>query len=830
MPLVFLSHASPDAAAAQAVAQYLQNAGLDVWLEVNGLTIGPAWIPSLEAALEASTHFVVLVGPSGVQRWVEREVRYALVRNTEHPEYAILPLLLGPGTSEKALPLFLRQHQALRLADWRQPSPAIIQQVAAAILATPPQRVNVLAPGESPFRGLLTFETQQAHLFFGRDPDVDEVVERLSHGVRFLPIVGDSGSGKSSFVKAGLIPSLHRGRGAAAGDWRIAVMQPGDKPLEALARAVPDFKLDPTEIERSETIQIAKSHLALKDGKAPEDALLDIFSAIRIPPGSRQLLVIDQFEQLFTLVNDPSPFLDVVLRAAQHPNSTLQIVATLRLDFYQLCSKDLRVWDALRSHYLLPRLARERLRDVIIQPAKLAGMPIDSGLADAMIAEASPEPGGLALLEHALSLLWERRKGPTPISDVYKAIGRLKGAVQAHADSVLTNKLKSDAERDLARRLFLELTALGEGREDSARLVPKAKLEGLSPQASKVLSVLVEERLITLGDGKVRKEQFATIGHETLIREWPRMRDWLKKGRDDMLLGREIERDADRWNSRGPLYRGRLLTEALAWRKRVRDAVTPQVDKFLLASVRRQWLVRWGSGLAVVVLLAAVVWGNFSEEIVQRVQLRRVQWHGVRVHPKHNLPYVYIPSGSLTLVCSGNSTRCPAGELLHRVWIPKSFWIGQTEVTQKAFLALMKQPVPKQFQGDRKPMHTVSWSEANSFCQMAGLRLPTEDEWEYAALAGSRLEPRLELSDVAEDVGGLGPSEVGTRLPNQWGVFDMFGNVAEWTSSEFNSRTKVIRVEYSFSNSGSARVSYRGGAEITYRTNTLGFRCAGELR
>jgi hypothetical protein len=140
MPTVFLSHASQDGPAARAVAQHLRQTGLGVWLDLEQLTDGQEWLPALEAALEASTHFLVLVGPSGVRRWVERELRYALVRNTEHSEYAILPLLPGENRSEQNLPLFVRQHQALRLPDWRNPDRAIIQQIAAAILAAPPER------------------------------------------------------------------------------------------------------------------------------------------------------------------------------------------------------------------------------------------------------------------------------------------------------------------------------------------------------------------------------------------------------------------------------------------------------------------------------------------------------------------------------------------------------------------------------------------------------------------------------------------------------------------------------------------------------------------
>jgi hypothetical protein len=173
MPTVFLSHASQDADAARAVARALRQPDLDVFLELDALQPGQEWIPGLEQALEASTHFLVLVGLSGVRRWVERELRYALVRNTEHSEYAILPLLPGENRSEQNLPLFLRQHQALRLPDSRNPDRAIIQQIAAAILA---------APDEAPFRGLNTFEAEHAHLFFRRDQDVAVVLERLRRG------------------------------------------------------------------------------------------------------------------------------------------------------------------------------------------------------------------------------------------------------------------------------------------------------------------------------------------------------------------------------------------------------------------------------------------------------------------------------------------------------------------------------------------------------------------------------------------------------------------------------------------------------------------------
>jgi hypothetical protein len=203
MATVFLSHSSADAAAAKSIAQLLHNAGLTVWLELDEITPGNDWQSTLETALKASTHFVVPVGETGVRRWVEREVRYALERNTEEPGYRLIPLLL-PGAVEQDLPLFLKQQQFLRL-DWRQPDAEAIQSVAAAIRDAPPGQVSVLPPGESPFRGLLTFDTTDALLFFGRDDEVDDLLHRLPN-THFLPVVGDSGSGKSSLVRAGLIP------------------------------------------------------------------------------------------------------------------------------------------------------------------------------------------------------------------------------------------------------------------------------------------------------------------------------------------------------------------------------------------------------------------------------------------------------------------------------------------------------------------------------------------------------------------------------------------------------------------------------------------------
>ena len=804
MPTVFLSHASQDADAARAVARALRQPGLDVFLELDPLQPGQEWIPGLEQALEASTHFLVLVGPSGVRRWVERELRYALVRNTEHSEYAILPLLLGENWSEQNLPLFLRQHQALRLPDWRNPDRAIIQQIAAAILAAPPERVNVLAPDEAPFRGLNTFEAEHAHLFFGRDPDVAAVLERLRRGDRFLPIVADSGAGKSSFVRAGLIPALHRGR-AGHDEWRIATLQPGDQPLDALARALPQFLPEPTITQNGEAIATGHRFLSPASGSPGPESLCDALAALALPPGSRQLLFIDQFEELFTLAADPTPFLNVVLRAAQRPHSRLQVVVTFRIDFFALCRRDERIWDLLRQHYLLPRLSGARLLEVIRKPAQLAGLAIDPGLAGTMIEEVGDEPGGLALLEHVLYRLWKQCPGRPPTFADYDAIGRLKGAVQKHADDVLREKLPTGAERDLARRIFVELTTLGEDRADSARRVPKSKLEALGLGAAAVVQVLAQERLITLGDAPPGADQPAAIAHETLIREWPRMRDWLDKGREELLLGREIDRDAERWNTQPSgdrLYRGRPLRDARAWRQRTPQPDRLIVDRFLAASGRRETMIRVAVAATLLALLLLVAGPTLQD----RAHDARNRLAGVRVNAKHNLPYVFIPNG-----------------------FASGFWMGQTEVTQQAFRAVMKSQPLAEYAGDDKPMHSVTWFEAKTFCELGGLRLPTEEEWERAARAGTTGEAYGQLDRIAVSGTTDGPAGVKSKDPNNWQLYDMLGNVWEWTASDFDSKNKVLRGGSWDDDPANVRVSNRLWLEPAIRNSGIGFRCAGEF-
>ena len=205
------------------------------------------------------------VGPGGVHNWVDNEVRVALDKSTKDRSFRLIPVL-GPGSDPDGLPLFLKQHQ---WQDFREgfEQAAALKDLIGAVSETPAETVSVLPPGKAPFRGLLAFDVEDALLFYGREQETNELLDKL-RADPFLAVVGDSGSGKSSLVRAGLIPALHRGRfydgKSWVPSWRVAIVRPGSDPFSGLAEGLP--ALDPRMSPKDHLEFVATARQQLSQG------------------------------------------------------------------------------------------------------------------------------------------------------------------------------------------------------------------------------------------------------------------------------------------------------------------------------------------------------------------------------------------------------------------------------------------------------------------------------------------------------------------------------------------------------------------------------------
>jgi WD40 repeat protein len=429
-------------------------------------------------------------------------------------------------------------------------------------LAAAMQRDDAPASGAPPFKGLQFFDEADADLFFGREALTAKLVDRLAGvdaatGPHCLAVVGASGSGKSSIVRAGLIPALRWQRETA---WVITTLTPGARPSQTWAAV-----------------------------RAPQE------------PGpanarARRLIVVDQFEEVFTLCRDEAErrsFINSLLDAATDADHPAWVVITLRADFYSACAPYARLRQALaaRQEYIGPMTADE-LRRAIEEPARRGGWELEAGLVDVLLRDLGaegqqpPEPGALPLLSHALLETWQRRRGRTLTVSGYLASGGVRGAIAETADVVYHDALEVE-QQAIARDIFLRLTQLGEedGGAETRRRVAMDELTSRPETAASVRTVLThlaDARLITT-DGEA-----VEVAHEALIREWPTLRVWLEADRDGLRLHRHMTLAADGWrradSDPSELYRGARLAQAAEWAAQNPGALNELEREFLAAS------------------------------------------------------------------------------------------------------------------------------------------------------------------------------------------------------------------------------------------------------
>ena len=420
-----------------------------------------------------------------------------------------------------------------RAAAGRTQARALQAELAGSVAAlqSAHQRAESLAAADDdrpvvcPFKGLATFDVEDAPYFFGREQLVAELIARFV-GAQLLAIVGPSGSGKSSALRAGLLPALAAGVLPASDGWRQVLIRPGERSLRELRRAMSAVEHD-----------------------------------------RRVVLAIDQFEEIFTACRDErerDAFVAAVVQAAEDPGGQSVVVLAVRADFYSRCAAYPELARLLgANHVLVGPMSRDELRRAITQPAEQVGLRVEPELEDAVVADVEGQPGALPLLSTALLELWGRRRGRRLELADYNRTGGVHGAVARLAEDAL-GRLQPE-EQHVARKLLLRLADEGENGETVRRRVPLAELEAhRSESVARVLDVLTDRRLLTVSAGAVE------VAHEALLREWPRLRGWLEQDAEGRRLHRHLTLAARDWTEggrdRSELYRGARLASALEWR------------------------------------------------------------------------------------------------------------------------------------------------------------------------------------------------------------------------------------------------------------------------
>jgi len=723
-------------------------------------------LKALEREVKAANWVVIVVTPAYlVDDSDDFVVLLGQAFGKETGTWPVLPLL--HGVDDQPLPLLLGMLQPLRATTTEEAEDAFARLAKAAgrPLAQPSP------PPAAPYPGMRAYGEQEAATFRGRTAITDDLVRRL-RVERLICLIGPSGSGKSSLINAGLIPSLKSSKAFGPGTWTVRFVRPGDGP-----------------------------------------------AALALPgPGNdeRRLLIVDQFEETFAAeAASSSDFQKALLLAFDAPSTW--VVVAVRADFFaELMSAP--IWARIAGHqFPLAPLNDDELAAAIVEPAEASGVYVEPALVERIVADAAGEPGILPFLQETMLLLWdhlERRFLPLRAYETlvlprsaYTAIGGeevtgLHAAIALHAEAVWTD-LPAD-QCDVARRTFVRLVQFGEGRPDTRRRQAVEQLRGREDPTAydAVLMTLAgdTERLLTLS-GSETGERFVDLAHESMISAWPRFRGWIKDYRKAEEIRREIESFEKRWRETRDgsyLYEGAQLRDAGEWKKNYPTDADPEVDRFLAASgrrARRRWLAK-------VVLASLVTALAFAGVGAGAVWARGLALNLSARGESVRLPDVQARLGSGP---SPDLRTYRGPDVVVRV---AAVSIDRFEVTNRQYRLCIdagactppQAPAGSARYDDEDQQLPVVWvtaAQAHRFCTWLGRRLPTETEWERAARGAEGrpwpwgdAPPTTARANVGiESANYTSPGRVAVGDPaftsgqTPEGIAHLLGNVSEWTST-----------------------------------------------
>ncbi|MBK9037476.1 MAG: protein kinase [Myxococcales bacterium] len=475
----------------------------------------------------------------------------------------------------------LQKHKEYRYADARE--------LLKALEPFLPGRYSTmqLQLDESPYAGLSSFQESDAARFFGRSREIAAAVNRIRDRP-IMGVVGPSGVGKSSFVRAGLVPALK----ASGEQWETLVIRPGRSPLMAIAAM-----MSPMVSSTSTTVvDDLKEQAALAQQLAAEPGQMGQVLRARARRSNRKILLfVDQFEELYTLVPDPAEraaFTACLAGTADDASAPVRVVLSLRSDFLDRVGEDPRLMaEVMQGLFFLTPPGRDGLRDALVQPAEMAGYHFENPvMVEEMLSHLETTPGALPLLQFAATKLWDAKDSTRKLltQNAYNAMGGIAGALASHADSVLAEL--SGPSQALARTLFLRLIT----PERTRAIVSLAELAELAPgtgDIGRLVDHLTAARLLvtqTAADGSAQGSTVEVV-HESLIHSWPALRRWLDETQEDSAFVEQLRVATKQWQAKGrdpgTLWRGEAADEAMRWVKRNKSPIPASQKEFLDAVI-----------------------------------------------------------------------------------------------------------------------------------------------------------------------------------------------------------------------------------------------------
>ena len=585
---LFLSYNSRDREAVLRVWQQLEARAISTFLDRNDLTPGLPWQTELEVALAKVNAVAVFIGSEGIGAWQRPEKELALNRQQQAQHagrrFPVIPVLLPDADANKVTGfLSLNTWIDLRNGLDHPATAAAIDALARTVkgeslAAQTPQR-ELLCP----YRGLEPFHEDDATLFFGRDEFAQALAQKVL-AQALVAVVGPSGSGKSSVVQAGLLPRLRRACWPNQ-TWEAIVFTPREQPFHSLAKEL--LPLYEPALDKTERMKAArKLGEALAAGEIPlDDPIAEALKTVE--RANRLLLVVDQFEELFTLSEERyrQPFVEALIAAATRADSPVTVVLTLRADFYgQAIGLSRTLSDGIQQGLVnLGPMTKDELWQAIVKPAENVGLRFEPGLVERLLVDVLGQPGSLPLLEFALKELWLRRRNGMIVNDQYDQIGKLEGAISKRADAQFEHV--PPAEREAVLRAFTRLVRVSAANEEGTDTRQRVRLKDLDAAVHPSVKSFVKERLLVMSRDEETSEGTVEIAHEALIRGWKSLKDWLNEDREFLLWRQWLRLQANEWEHMGGVEGGLLqdilLGNAQQWLKDRRDDLNKSEIEFI---------------------------------------------------------------------------------------------------------------------------------------------------------------------------------------------------------------------------------------------------------